>query len=99
LNLSGFSFCPYELAGRAPFQATVRVVVVIILDPISYQSQNSFSIGQRIDAHIIALERFHEGFRHAVGLRAGDRREAWLQAELAGKDARFLRCVGAAVVG
>jgi len=36
----------------------VWVVVVIILDPISYQSQNGFSIWQRIDAHLIALERF-----------------------------------------
>lgn len=31
------------------------VVVVIILDSISYQSQNSFNIWPRIDAHIIAL--------------------------------------------
>lgn len=75
------------------------VVVVIVFDPISYQSQNGISIGQRIDAHIIALERFHEGFRHAVGLRAGDRREALLQAKLAGEDARFLRPVSAAIVG
>ena len=75
------------------------MVVAIILDPISYQSKNGFSIWQRIDAHIIALERFHESFRHAVGLRAGDRREAWLQTELAGKDARFLRRVRAAIIG
>ncbi len=55
------------------------------LDPVSYQCQNGFGIGQRIDADVVALERFHEGLRHAVGLRAGNRREAGFQPDLAAK--------------
>lgn len=47
------------------------VAFVIILDPVSYQSQNGFGIGQRVDADAVARERFHECIQHAVGLRAG----------------------------
>ena len=36
-NLSGFGCGPDELSRRAPFQAGMRVVFVIIFDPVSYQ--------------------------------------------------------------
>lgn len=35
-------------------------VFVIVLDPVSYQCQNGFRIGQRVDADVAALERPHE---------------------------------------
>lgn len=75
------------------------MVVVVVLDPTSNQSQNGLGIWQRRDLDVITLQRFHESLGDAVALRALDRCEAGFQAQLAGEDLRVLRDVGRAVVG
>ena len=77
----------------------MRVVFVIVLDPASDQLDDGSGVGQRVDLDVVALERMHEGLGHTVGLRAPDGREARLQPQLAGEDARLAGGVGAAVVG
>ena len=48
------------LAGRAHLQPRVRVIVVVVLDPASDQSQNGLGIWQRRDVDAVALERLLE---------------------------------------
>lgn len=75
------------------------MAVVVVLDPASDQSECGLGIRQRRHLDVVALQGLHEGFRDAVALRALHRREAGLQAELAGEDLCLLRDVWRAVVG
>ena len=88
-----------ELAGRAHFQPSVRVVVVVVLNSASDQSKNSLGVRQQRHLDVVALQRLHEGLGDAIALRALDRREAGLQAKLAGEDLGVLRDVGRAIIG
>ena len=59
--------------------------------------------GERVAAvhavSVVAFEGLDESFRHAVGLRARNRRRQWLQADLPRKRPRVARNVRGAVVG
>ncbi len=55
--------------------------VVVVFEPALELVENRLRVGARIAANVVALERFHERFGHAVGLGASNRRESRHQAE------------------
>lgn len=71
---------------------------VVVLEPAVELAQHAGGIGPWVDPRMVALEGFHEGFGHAVGLRAFDRRRARQQADLTGQFTSLVRAVGRAVV-
>ncbi len=75
------------------------MVVVVVLDAASDQSENVLGIRQWRHVDVVALHRLHESLRYAVALRALGRCEAWVQTQLAGEDLHVLRDVGRPVVG
>lgn len=77
----------------------MRVNFAIILDPIRQLGKNGLGVGQNADARIIALERLHEAFRHAVAFGAAHGREEERQSQGAGCVRRVFGDVGAAIVG
>jgi len=72
--------------------------LAVILDPVGKQGENGSGVRQDGDAGIVALQRFNEGFRHTVRLRAADGREQQRQSEGPGGVGGVLGNVGAAVV-
>ena len=49
---------------------------VVVLHPTIDQLESCGGIRDRVDPDVIALEGLHEGFGHAIALRAFDRGEA-----------------------
>ena len=74
------------------------MVLVVVLEPSGDLAERGDRIRQWIDASIVAFEGFDEALRHAVRLRALDRREAGNEIERGGEVARLLGRVGAAIV-
>ena len=72
---------------------------IIMLEPGGERSDDGRGVGLRIERHIVAFECSHEGFCHAVGLRAFDWRSQRAEADIARKPTRVGRCVARAVVG
>ena len=87
-----------ELGWRAHAERGVRMDRVVVGDPSGDEPEHRGGVGQGRDADVVALEGFDESLRHAVGLRAFDRREAEFQSQLLGEDARVFCGVGAANV-
>ena len=54
----------------------MRMVFIVVLEPLRNYFENYFSAWQRVYVNIIPFEGFDEGFRHTVALRAIDRRKA-----------------------
>ncbi|KQT62239.1 hypothetical protein ASG54_18395 [Aureimonas sp. Leaf460] len=55
--------------------------LAIVLVPVKEQCADGRAVVQDQDAGVFALQSFHEGFRHAVQLRAADERGKQLQAK------------------
>jgi hypothetical protein len=59
----------------------VRVILVIVVDPRWKLLQDGEGIRTRLDANIISLEGFHEGFADAIAFRAANGRKAGHESE------------------
>jgi len=53
------------------------MALVVIIEPSGDLPEHCSSIQQWVDASVVALERFDEGFGNAVRLRALHRGKAW----------------------
>src|SRR5580704_10922968 len=59
----------------------MRMHGVVVLHPTIDEGERRDGIRDRADSDVVTLEGLHEGFGHAVALRAFDRREARHQIE------------------
>ena len=75
------------------------MALVVIIETPGDQPEHCRSIRQWMNASVVALERFDEGFGYAVRLWALHRGEARHQAESSGEVERLSRGEGTAVVG
>ena len=50
----------------------VRVILIVILEPLVKLRHDGLCIGTIIDIDVIPLEGLDEGFGHAVGFRASE---------------------------
>lgn len=72
--------------------------VVVVFEPAVEVREHRYGTGTRIAADVIPLKRFDERFRHAVGFRAANRREARRETDLLSEEQCFHRCEAAAVI-
>src|SRR6516162_8013787 len=86
-----------ELARRAVAERFVRVDRVV-LKPAVELAQDTCRVEARIDACVLAFERFDKGLGHTVGLWTLDRRRAQHQADLARQRSGLACSMGRAVV-
>ena len=77
----------------------MRVKLVVVVEPFRQGEHDGFGIGDGIHRDVIALEGPHEGFGHAVALRALDRGRERLQANIARKAAGRTCDEAGAVIG
>ena len=71
---------------------------IIVVEPARQGGDDGGRVGFRVHRHVVAFEGSDEGFRHAVRLRAFDRRREGLKSDVAGKPSRLMRDVAGAIV-
>lgn len=62
-------------------EPAVRMDFIVIVHPFLDLIESCLGIRYRTDADVVAFEGFHEGFGHAIALRAFDRGEAGRKAK------------------
>ena len=64
-----------ELRGGAHLQPLVRMDIIVVLEPVMEQGEDSSGIGTIVQIQVITLEGIHERLSEGIGLGVGDRRE------------------------
>ena len=75
-----------ELPWRLHLQPLVRVIFIVILEPLIKLCHDRFCIGSIMNINIIPLEGFDEGLGHAVGFRASYRGKTTDEAHILAKE-------------
>lgn len=77
----------------------MRVDGVVVVEPAWQLVDHGSGVGLFGDADVVSLHGAHEGFGHAVGLRAFDGRCPGLEVDFACEAARFPGGIATAIVG